>query len=172
VKPVSNRTQYALVSVGYAGVLAVSTALLYRRHLLELQDPATASGGMFAAGDTMLHIFMGCLFLVPTAFLIRIMARSEALYSAYSRFLLGLSLSAPVCFAVALFADKYVPQSLSWFCSFRVEESPIIFLGIGISRVAARFDRARRLASYALLVEGLSLCLPIAAFVVAIFIHR
>ena len=58
--------QYALVSVGYAGVLVVSAALLYRRHLLELQDPATASGGMFAAGDTMLHVFIGCLFLVPT----------------------------------------------------------------------------------------------------------
>jgi len=164
--------QYALVSVGYAGVLVVSAALLYRRHLLELQDPATASGGMFAAGDTMLHVFIGCLFLVPTVFLIRIMARSEGLYSAYSRFLLGLSLSAPVCFAVALFGNNYVPQSLSWFCFFRMEESPIVFLGIGISRVAARFDRAKKLTSYALLVEGLTWGLAIAAFVVAIFLHR
>ena len=66
--------------MGYAGVLAASAALLLGRHLVELQDPAAASGGMFAAGDTTLHIVIGCLWLVPTVFLIRILARSEALY--------------------------------------------------------------------------------------------
>jgi len=55
---------------------------------------------MAAAGDTMLHLFIGCLFLIPTAFLIRIIAKSESLYTAYSRFLFGLSLSGPVCLSV------------------------------------------------------------------------
>jgi hypothetical protein len=74
--------------------------------------------------------------------------------------------------SVVFFGEKYVAQSLSWFCWFRVLESPIILVGIGISRFAARFDRAKRLVSYALLVEGLALGLPVAAFVVALLIHR
>lgn len=172
VKPISIRIQFGLVAMGYAAVLVFAAAALYRRHLWELQDPVTASGGMAAAGDTMLQLFIGCLFLVPTAFLIRIIAKFEVLYTAYSRFLVGLSLSAPVCLSVVIFGDNYVAQSLSWLCWFRVLGSPIVLVGMGISRVAARFDRARRLASRALLVEGLTIALPLAALTVAVFIHR
>jgi len=164
--------QFGLVALGYAAVLVVAAASLYGRHLLELQDPAAASGGMAAAGDSILHLILGCLFLIPTAFLIRIIAKSEALYTAYSRFLLGLSLSAPICLGVVLLGDKYVAQSLGWLCFFRILESPIILVGMVISRATARFDRAKRLASYALLIEGLTLGLPFAAFTVAAFIHK
>jgi hypothetical protein len=164
--------QFGLVAMGYAAVLVFAAASLYARHLWELQDPAAASGGMAAAGDTILHLFIGCLFLIPTAFLIWIIGKSEALYTAYSRFLFGLSLSAPVCMIVVLFGENYVAQSLSWLCFFRVEESPIVLVGMGISRFAARFARAKRLASYALLIEGLTLALPVAAFIVAAFIRR
>jgi hypothetical protein len=170
VKP--SRIQYALVGGGYAAVLTVAAALLYKRHLWELQDPVTASGGMAAAGDTMLHLFIGCLFLVPTAFLTWIFAKSEALYTAYSRFLFGLSLSAPVCVSVVLLGENHVPQSLSWFCFYRVLASPIVLVGMGISRFAARFDRAKRLAWYALLVEGLTLVLLVGGFIVAVFVRR
>src|ERR1700691_1153560 len=90
---------------GYAAVLVVAAASLFWRHLVELQDPAAASGGMAAAGDAMLYLFLGCLLLIPTAFLIRIIAKSEAPYTAYSRFLFGLSLSAPVCMSVVLFGE-------------------------------------------------------------------
>jgi len=45
-------------------------------------------------------------------------------------------------------------------------------VGMGVSRIAARFDRAKRLVSYALLIEGLTLGLSVAAFTVAVFIHR
>jgi hypothetical protein len=118
--------QFGLVAMAYAAVLAVAAALLFRRRLWELQNPVDASGGMAAAGDSMLHLFIGCLFLIPTAFLIRVIAKSEAVYTAYSRFLFGLSLSAPVCMIVVLFGDNYVAQSLSWFCFFRILESPIV----------------------------------------------
>jgi hypothetical protein len=140
--------------------------------MVELQDPVAASGGMAAAGDALLHLFIGCLFLMPTAFLVWIIAESEVLYTAYARFLFGLSLSAPICLSVVLFGDKYVAQSLSWVCWFRILESPIVLVGMGISRFAARFDRAKRLASYALLVEGLTLALPVVAFIIAVSIHR
>ena len=86
----------------------------------------------------------------PDRLLIWTIAKSEALYTAYSRFLFGLSLSAPVCLSVVLFGENHVAPSLSWLCFFRILESPIVLVGMGISRFAARFDRAKRLTSYAL----------------------
>ena len=162
--------------MGYAAVFVVAAAALYRQHLVEFQDPAAASGGMAAAGDMLLHLFIGCLFLVPTVFLISIIAKFQVLYTAYSRFLFGLSLSGPVCVTVVFFgdnffADNHVAQSVSWLCGYRLLESPIILVGMGISRFAARFDRAKRLSSYALLVEGLTLVLPVAAFMITILIR-
>lgn len=165
--------QFGLVAAGYSAVFVIAAAWLFERHLAELQDPVAASGGMAAAGDTILYLFIGVLFLIPTAFLIRIIAKTEEVYTAFSKFLFGLSLSAPVCLAVVFLGDNnHVPQSLGWICGGRMLESPIVFMGMGISRFAARFDRAKRLISYALLVEGLTLGLPIAAFIVALFIGR
>lgn len=169
MKPISSRTQFRFVGIGYASVLVVAAASLFQRHLAELQDPAAASGGMAAAGDTVRFFFIGVLFLIPTAFLIRMSAKSEAGYTAYSRFLFGLSLSAPVCMCVVLFGENYVTASLSWLCFFRILGSPIILTGMGISRSVARFDRAKKFASYALLTEGLTLFLPVAAFAVTVF---
>ena len=163
--------QFGLVAVGYAAVFVIAAAWLYVRHLQELQDPVAFSGGMAAAGDTMLNLIIGFLFLIPTAFLIRIIAKTEAAYTTFSKFLFGLSLSAPICMTVVLLGD-HAPQSLGWICGWRMLESPMVLVGMGISRFAARFDRAKRLISYALLVEGLTLLLPIAALIVAAFIHR
>jgi hypothetical protein len=172
VKPLASRTQFALVAVGYAAVFMIAAALLFVRHLVALQDPAAASGGMAAVGDTILYLFIGCLFLIPTALLIWTIVKLEALYTAYSRFLFGLSLSAPVCLSVVLLGENHVAPSLSWLCFYRMLESPIVLVGMGISRFAARFDRAKRLASYALLVEGLTLGVAVAGFIVPVFIHQ
>jgi len=162
--------QFGLVAMGYAAVLVFAAASLYVRHLMALQDLAAASGGMAAFGDTILDLFIGSLFLIPTAFMVWIIAKSEAQYAVYSQFLFGLSLSAPICMSVLFFGEKYVAPSLSWFCLYRILESPIVLVGMGISRLAARFDRSKRLVSYALLVEGLTLGLSVAAFVGAVFI--
>jgi hypothetical protein len=167
-----NRIKFGLVAGGYAAVILIAAALLFRQHLVNLQDPAAASGGMAAAGDMMLHLFIGFLFLIPTVFLIGIMAKFEGMYTAYSKFLFGLSLSAPVCMGVAFLGEKYVAPSVSWICFFRLLESPAILVGMAMSRIAARFARAKRLIFYALLVEGLTLGVPVGAFVVALFIHR
>jgi hypothetical protein len=164
--------QFGLVAVGYAAVLVATAALLFARHLVYLQDPAAASGGMAAAGDTILYLFIGCLFLIPTAFLIWVIVKSESRYTAYSKFLFSLSLSGPVCLIVVWLGENHVPSSLSWFCFFRILESPVFLVGMGISRFAARFDRAKRLSSYALLVEGLTLVIPVAAFAGGLLIHR
>jgi hypothetical protein len=173
VKPVSSRAQFGLIAAGYGAVFVIAAAWIFQRHLIELQDPVAASGGMAAAGDTMLYLIIGFLFLIPTVFLIRIIAKTEKAYTAFAKFLFGLSLSAPVCMTVVLIGDNnHLPQGLGWICGYRMLESPIVLMGMGISRVAARFDRAKRLISYALLVEGLTLGLPIAAFIIALFTRR
>jgi hypothetical protein len=136
--------------------------LLFGRHLQELQYPAEASGGMWAAGDAFLMIFIACLFMVPTVFLIWVTAKFEAFYTAYSKFLLGVSLSAPVCLGVLYFGENHVGQSLINLCLYRLMWLPFILVGMGISRLVARFDRARRFASYALLIEGLTLAIAVA----------
>jgi hypothetical protein len=154
--------QLGLVALGYGAVLVIAATLLFGRHLQELQYPAEASGGMWAAGDAFLLIFIACLFMVPTVFLIWVAARFEAFYTAYSKFLLGLSLSAPVCLSVLFLGENRVGQSLINLCLYRLMWLPFILLGMGISRLVARFDRAKRFASYALLIEGLTLAIAAA----------
>jgi hypothetical protein len=162
VNSISWRVQLGLVGLGYAAVSAFAAALLFVRHLQELKYPAEASGGMWAAGDAFLHIFIACLFMVPTFFLIWITAKFEVFYTAYSKFLLGLSLSAPVCLSVFYLGENHVGQTLLNICLFRLLWLPFILLGIGMSRIVARFDRAKRFTSYAFLIEGLTLVVAVA----------
>lgn len=169
---VSSRVQVGLVAFGYGAVSALAAAMLYARHLQALRYPADASGGMWAAGDAFLWIFIICLFMIPTAFLIWTMAKFEAIYAAYSQFLLALSLSAPICLTVFLLPGPRAAQSLGSLCLFRLLGSPFIFVGIGISRLAARFDRAKRRASYALLIEGLTMAVAVALLIHAIGSNR
>src|SRR5579872_4377896 len=95
--------QFGLVALAYFIVLVIAVAALIGRHLWALQDPATASGGMAAFGDLVLYLFIGGLFLLPTVLLIWVIAKFEGMYTVYSRFLFGLSLSAPVCMSVVVF---------------------------------------------------------------------
>jgi hypothetical protein len=158
VKPISLRAHLWLIALGYAAVVAVAGALLYSRHLQELNHPAdvAAAGGMYAAGDAFLQIFIACLFMVPTFFLVRVMARFDSLYTAYSQLLVGLSLSAPVCLSLFLIGENHVAQSLRVLCLDRLFWSPFVLVGIVVSRWVARFDRAKKLANYALLIEGMN----------------
>jgi hypothetical protein len=154
--------QLGLVALGYAAVLAVAATFLYVRHLQELKYPDEASGGMWAAGDLLLYIFIACLFMVPTLYLIWVTAKFEAFYTAYSKFLFVFSLSAPICLSVIDLGEKHVGQSLIGICLYRLMWSPFILVGMGISRLVARFDRAKRFASFALLIEGLTLGIAVA----------
>jgi len=120
---------------------------------------------MWAAGDAMLYIFIACLFLVPTFFLILVTAKFEALYTAYTKFLLGLSLSAPVCLGMFLIGKNYVGETLLNLCLVRLLCSLFILAGMGFSRWVARFDRAKRFASSALVIEGLTLVVAVAQLI-------
>jgi hypothetical protein len=153
------------VVMGYAAALVVAATLLYGRHLQELEYPAEASGGMWAGGDLILDIFIACLFMVPTVFLILVTARFEVFYTAYSKFLLALSLSAPVCLGVLFLGENHVGQSLINLSVYRLIWVSFILVGMGISRLAARFDRAKRFVSYALLTEGFTLAIAVALLI-------
>jgi hypothetical protein len=57
----------------------VAADLLYENHLQEFNHPAdvVASGSMYAFGDPLLGIFIACLFMIPTAFLLWVAAGFE-----------------------------------------------------------------------------------------------
>jgi hypothetical protein len=92
-------------------------------------------------------------------------AKFESFYIACSRYLLGVSLSAPVCLGLLWIGDHRLANGLLGFCLYRLLCSPFLLVGMGVSRLAARFDRAKRLVSYALVVEGLTLGVAIALLV-------
>lgn len=154
-----------LAGLGYAAVLAIAAAILYARHLQELLYPAEASSGMWAAGDAMLYIFIAFLFLLPTIFLFLVIAKFESFYTACSQFLLGVSLSAPVCLGLLWFGENRLADRFMIFCLYRLLCSPFLLVGLGVSWPAARFDRAKRLVTYAFLVEGLTLGAAVALLV-------
>lgn len=156
-------------------MLATAALLLYVRHLQYVNHPedVAAAGGMYAAGDLMLEIFIACMLLVPTFFLALVIRKSEHLYAAYSRVLLGLSLTAPVCMGVlSVPAVNQGTMVLGWICMDRLLCSPVVIVGLVFSRLLARFDRAKRLTLYALLIEVLTLALTAALFLFAARAHE
>jgi hypothetical protein len=164
------RVQFGLVATGYAFVLVISAALIYQRYMLYVHHPedAIAASGMYAAGDWMLELFVICLFLIPTFFLVLIIRESERMYSVYSKILLSLSLTAPACLAV--FSIPAVNQGtmlLGYICMDRLFASPLVIAWMGASRFLARFPPSKRRISYAVLIEALTLALVLALFVLS-----
>jgi hypothetical protein len=120
---------------------------------------------MWAAGDALLMIFIAGLFMIPTFLLLLVIAKFEAFYTACSQLLLGLSLTAPVCLGVLFLGENHVGQTLINLSLYRLIWVPFILMGMGISRMAARFDRAKKFVTYALLTEGLTLAIAVALLI-------
>ena len=170
MKSIPLRSQFGLLAAAYVVMLATAALLIYMRHLqyvLHTEDVA-AAGGMYAAGDSMLALFIACMFLVPTFVLVLVIRKSEHLYVGYSKILLGLSLTSPIC--LGLLSMPAVAQGtmvLGEICIDRLLVSPIILVGFVVSRLLARFERAKRLTLYALLIEVLTLAFGVALFLFA-----
>ena len=94
--------------------------------------------------------------------MIRLMAEFENVYTAYSKFLFWLSVSAPVLLAVSLVGP--LEKIFGAPCLIRLMASPFVLVGIGISRWMARFDRAKKLTSWALVIEGVTLVIAVVLF--------
>ena len=175
MKSISLRTQLGVVAAGYAVVLAVAALLVYQRHLLYLNHAAEAeaAGGMYAGGDWILEILIGCMLLVPTFVLALVIRQSEPLSTAYSRVMLGLGLTAPLSLGViSIPAVGQGTMLLGWICMDRLLCSPIVIVGLLVSRLLARFDRAKRLTLYALLIEVSTLALTMALFLFPLRAHQ
>jgi len=158
--PISPRAGLRWLSAAYGVVLVVSVLLVVWRYLQYRwhAEDANLYGGMWAGGDMVLGVFIFCLFLVPTSFLVLVIRNSEPMYTRYAKVLLGLGLSAPLSLGLIAIPEVNQGQSLmGWVFVWRILGSPFVFLVLAGSRLLARFPRAKRLCSYAVLIEGLTL---------------
>lgn len=159
-----------LVGAGYGVVALVSAGLIsarYLQYVLHANDADTYSA-MWGFGDWMLEFFILGLFLVPTFFLLLVIAKSEPASILYSKVLLAISLTSPLSiglFFIPAVAKGWMPGIL---CMYRVLGSPMVLVGMALSRLMVRFPRAKRLTSYALLVELGTLVLMAAALVLPV----
>lgn len=154
------RVQLVLVGCGYASVFIVAAILIVVRYFQYVNHPAdvAAYGGMWAGGDLMLELFICGMLLVMSFFLVLAIFRHEGAYTTYSKVVLAISITLPVSVGlIALTAASEGIPVLGWVCLFRVFASPIVLLGIVMSRLFARFPQAKRLTNYALLIEALTL---------------
>jgi hypothetical protein len=164
MEPSPSHLQLRLIVAGYAVIAAVSALLVYERYLQYVRNPeeVSASSGMYAGGDLLLEIFICLLFLMPTVALVFLIRKSESSFTAYAKVLLGLSVTAPV--SVGLL---FIPVLNQWFWGdvfvFRLFAIPIVVVVLIFSRWLTRFARARRLISYALLIEGLTFVAVVAS---------
>ena len=172
---ISLRAQLRLVAAFYGVVLVTAALLVYARHLQYVNHPAdvAAAGGMYAGGDWMLEILIGCMLLVPTFILVLVIRKSEPLYTGYSKIMLGLSLTAPACLGLLTIpAVNQGTMALGMICLDRLLCSPVAIVGFAVSRLLARFPQAKRLTLYALLIEVVTLVLTVALFLFATGTHR
>src|SRR5882724_11345053 len=104
MNPIPRSVQLGAVAASYLAVMLVSAGLIYERHMQYVNHPADAmaAGGMYAAGDAMLELFISALFLLPTFLLVLVIRKSETGYTRYSQVLFGLGLTAPICLGVFL----------------------------------------------------------------------
>jgi len=167
VKPISQRTQLWLIAAGYAFTFAICGAWAITRYLWELyhRDDVSAASGMYAFGDVMLAVMIFCLMMVPTFFLLRLMAHNEKVSAVYSKALLVFSVTVPICLALIALTRHFNSNFLVDFYFLRVLLSPFVLVVTVLSRILARFRLAKRLTSYASLCEGFTFVLAVALFI-------
>jgi hypothetical protein len=169
------RIQLGLVAFGYAMVVGIAGILIVLRYLQYVNHPAdvAAYGGMYAGGDLMLELFICGMLLVMSFFLVLVIYKSEVAYTHYSKILLAISVTAPASVGlIAIPSISQVSSVLGWACLFRVFASPIVLVGLGMSRLFARFPQGKRYTTYALLIETLTFVFMVLMLVFPLHLHR
>ena len=160
---ISWRAQVGLVGACYGAVLAFAAVVVTGRYLLERRSPNDFNGGMAAAGDWMLELFLCGLLLIPTFLLAFISRRREQTYTTLSKFLFGFSLLAPVSLGLVLIpAIGQKDTILGSLCSLRLFGAPMVIVGLIGCRVLARFRLAKRLLSWAVAIESATIVMMVA----------
>ncbi len=166
----SRRLQLELIGAGYALVLMFAVFEFFQRYLYTLREPVDSAGGMAAFGDEILTLFVFLLAMVPTFFLLRLMAQSEAVYAVYAKVVLAVSLTAPICVGLlALFHRSLTVQNI---CVMRLWRSPCVLVVMAMSRVLGRRNPTKKLITWALLIELGTLIASIAVFMGLAGVHE
>ena len=143
-----------LVSAGYGITTLIAAALIGWRYVqYSFASEADKQSAMWGFGDWMLEVFVLGLFLIPTFFLLLVIAKSEPASILYSKILLAFSLTLPLSVGLMLIpavAQNWTPGIV---LMYRVLGAPVVLVGIVLSRIMIRYPRAKRLASYAVAVE-------------------
>ncbi len=169
------KVQLGLIGFCYAMVVGLSAILIFVRYLQYIRHPddVATSSGMWAGGDLILELFICCMLMAVTFLLVLVIRKSETAYTIYSKVVLAISLSAPVSLGVMAIPAVGGGNSLvGWACMFRAFASPVVLAGLGMSRIFARFSRAKRITNWALLIEALTLAFMfLMLFLPAQFLH-
>ncbi|MGZ4787251.1 MAG: hypothetical protein ACXVZX_01955, partial [Terriglobales bacterium] len=80
----------------------------------------------------------------------------------YAKAVLTFAVTAPLCGGLLTILKK--ESLVTDTCLWRLIWSPCIMVAIAASRVVARFQTAKKLLSYAVLTEGLTLAVTVALF--------
>ena len=150
MKSIPLRAQLGIIAAVYAVVLGVSGILVFMRYMQYVRHPedVAAAGGMYAFGDAMLAMFIVCMLFVPTFLLAMVARQSESLSTGYSKAMLCLSLTLPLC--AGLLAIPALEQSASVFgeiCIERLFASPVVIVGLRRQRLADRYAMIATLAT-------------------------
>lgn len=169
------KIQIGMVALGYAMVLGFAALLIAWRYWQYESHPADAAqySGMWAGGDLMLELFICGMLLAVTFVLVLVIYKHETAYTNYAKVVLGLSVTLPA--SVGLIAVPAVGGAISllgWACLYRVFASPMVLMGIVMSRLFARFPKAKRITNYALLIEVLTLVFMVLAVAGLGHFHR
>ena len=171
VLTISKRLQMQLIAFVYATLSLYAVYQWHLRHLAELQNPIDASGGMWAFGDEILNLFLFCLFLVPTFFLLRFMAQEDRVFVVYCKLALVVTLTAPL-FTAMLMIFHPLPRMAEDLCVMRLWRSPMVLIILALSRILGRHHRLKRLLSYSLAVEFVTLVGTVAMFIFSSSSHH
>jgi hypothetical protein len=162
------RRKMGFIAVCYAAILAFAAVATVSRYYIALRNPNDFNGGMAAAGDWMLELFIAGLLLVPTFLLALAVRERETASVVFAKVLFGFSLTAPLSLGLLLIpAISQTDNVVGSLCMYRVFGSPVVLVGIGTCRLLARYRPAKRLVSWALLSEGATLVFA----VIVVFYH-
>jgi len=157
------RTQVGLVAACYGAVLAFAAVVVTGRYLLERRNPNDFNGGMGAAGDWMLELFLCGLLLLPTFLLAFISRKREQTYTSLAKVLFGFSLLAPVSLGLTLIpAIGQHDTILGTLCGLRLFGAPMVIVGLIGCRLLAPFRLAKRLLSWAVAIETATIATMVA----------
>jgi len=160
VKTLPVRLQLAAIGCGYLVVLTYGVALQYMRYLAAMRDPVSSSGGMWAFGDEMLAWWIFLLAMGPTFLLLLVIRQHEAVYVRLAKVLFWFSVTGPVALAVSVVGNLLHHGNLVDPLVWRVWRGPFVLIVIGMSRILAKADAAKRLLTRAALIEfgALAIC--------------